>query len=88
MASSPHYVVLAIAIGKGREVPELCCRGADGSCFAHMVARVCAHVGTLLWAKMHMGCLLRQYHWPLAMQFGAKKEVVWRIFGEKGRCVA
>ena len=78
MASSPHYVVLAITIGKGREVPELCCRGADGSCFAHMVARVCARVGTLLWAKTHMGCLLREYRCPLA---------TW-VVSEKGNHVA
>ena len=81
-------ISLLIAIGKGREVPELCRQGVDGSHFARMVARVCAHVGTLLWAKTHMGCLLRQYRWPLATRFRAKKEVVWRIFGEKGRCVA
>ena len=54
-------------------MPELCRWGADGSCFARMVARVCACVGTLLWAKTHMGCLLRQHRWPLAMWLVSKK---------------
>ena len=67
-----------VALGKGREVPELCHRGADGSRFARMVARVCACVGTLLWAKMHMGFLLRQYRCPLAT----------RVVNEKGSRVA
>ena len=73
---------------KGRRVPELCHWGAGHSHFACMVACVFAHVATLLWAKVHMGFLLRQYPWPLAMWFRVKKEVVWQIFGKKGRCVA
>ena len=32
-----------------------------------------------------MGCLLREYCWPLAMQFRAKREVVWRDLRGK-RC--
>ena len=32
----------------------------------------------------HVGCLLRQYPWPLAMQFGAQKKGVWcNLSGKK-----
>ena len=42
----------------------------------------CTRMGTLLWVKTHMGCLLRQYPWPLATRFGVKKEVVWRVLAK------
>ena len=71
-----------VALGKGREVPELCRRGSECSRFAaavaHMLARVFACVSCLLRTKMHMGFLLRQYRCPLAT----------RVVSEKGSHVA
>ena len=77
MGSSEEVIWLdGIALGKGREVLELCSWGLDYLHFVAAVAHVFAHVRCLL---MHIGCLLRQYPWPPATQVVSEKgsHVAW-----------
>ena len=67
-----------IAIGKGREVLELCWLGAS---YTHVLRSQWGTFCYIAWGclvgmKTHMGFLLRQYPWPLA-RWWMEKEVMW-----------